>query len=599
MLESTNLAILVGAALVAVSIFTSLVSYRVGAPLLLLFLAVGLMAGEDGIGRIYFDNAPAAYLIGSVALAIILFDAGFDTSLHSYRVAAAPALVLATIGVLITTALVAVPVHFLLGFPWLSALLIGSIVSSTDAAAVFLLLRVGGITIRDRVRSLLEIESGSNDPVAIFLTIGLVELIQQDAAPDRTSLTLLAGFVREFGIGIICGIAGSAAIVTAVNRLQLEAALYPLVALSLAVLLFAATTMIGGSGFLAVYIAGLIAGNRKLRARLSLQRFQSGMTWLSQITMFLTLGLLATPSQFPQVAVPAIVLALTVTLVARPVAAWLCLAPFGFQRKEIAFIGWVGLRGAVSILLAIVPIIGEIPGRQDIFNMTFLTVLASLLVQGWTVRPLAKGLDLVVPPRYGPVERVELDIPGDAAHEIVAYRVEADSHAAKIERLPRWAKISVVVRESQVLSPEEAGRLKPGDRVYLFAEPQQVRLMDGLFASPADVDASGFYGEFPIDPETKLKELGSAYDFKAATVDAGLTVRAYFEREFGGRVGVGDRLRVGSVALIVRTIDDNERITELGLALEPQQHVPSALHRLPGWASVSKWLREGDRSGRS
>ena len=353
-LEGMNLAILVSAGLVAVSIFTSLISFRVGAPLLLVFLLLGLGVGEDGLG-LEFDNAPVAYFIGSVALAIILFDSGFGTGLRTFRAAAVPAIVLATVGVVLTSGITALGARLLFGFDWLEALLIGAVVGSTDAAAVFFLLRVGGITVRERVRATLEVEFGSNDPMAILLTLTLVTLLVGQRGTDEPALTLAAVLAQQFGFGIVLGLAGGWLIAQIVNRVDLEPGLYPLMVLSLALFLFAAVNMIGGSGFLAAYVAGLVSGNVRLRRAAGLRRFQAGMTWLSQIAMFLTLGLLATPSEFPAIAVAAVGLALFLILIARPVAVWLCLLPFGFNRREVTFIAWVGLRGAVSICSASCP----------------------------------------------------------------------------------------------------------------------------------------------------------------------------------------------------------------------------------------------------
>ncbi|HWT31160.1 MAG TPA: potassium/proton antiporter, partial [Propylenella sp.] len=301
MLESMYLAILIGAGLIMAAVFTTWIAFRFGAPLLLIFLAVGLVAGEDGLG-LEFDNSPVAYFLGNVALAIILFDSGFGTRFAAFRQAALPSIVLATVAVLITTGLVGLAARLVLGFPWFESLLLGAVVSSTDAAAVFFLLRVGGIHLRDRVRSVLEVESGCNDPMAIFLTVTFIELIAaQEPASGMTAEFLLA-FVREMGLGLLLGLAGGYAIVRLVNRLDLESGLYPIVVLASSLVLFGIAGVLHCSGYLAVYVAGLIAGNRRLRQALTLRRFQDGMTWLAQIAMFVVFGLFATPSEFPQVA---------------------------------------------------------------------------------------------------------------------------------------------------------------------------------------------------------------------------------------------------------------------------------------------------------
>jgi potassium/hydrogen antiporter len=363
MLEIST-AVLIAAALIVVSGYTSLLAFRFGAPLLLVFLLLGLLVGEDGLG-IHFDDASLAFFIGSLALAVILFDSGFGTKLSSLRTAAAPAIILATLGVLLTTALVGIAAHVIIGLPWLEAFLVGAVISSTDAAAVFFLLRVGGITIQERVRATLEIESGSNDPMAIFLTITLVELILANNDQSGVSHFLL-NFVQQMGVGLVFGLAGGFLIVRMANAVQLEPGLYPIVVLAAALAVFGATGALGGSGFLAVYVAGILAGNSQIFGKLTLLRFQAGFTWLAQISMFLILGLLATPSQFASIALQAIGLALFLTFVGRPLAVWLCLLPFNYRPEETAFIAWVGLRGAVSILLAIMPLAAGLPNGHYI-----------------------------------------------------------------------------------------------------------------------------------------------------------------------------------------------------------------------------------------
>ncbi|MFM2041955.1 MAG: hypothetical protein RLY86_531 [Pseudomonadota bacterium] len=611
MIEAMTLAILIGAGLVALSIFTSVISFRMGAPLLLVFLVLGLLAGEDGPGGIDFDNAAAAYFIGSMALAVILFDSGFETRLHSVRVAWAPSLTLATVGVALTAALLGVFAHLVFGLTWLEGLLLGAIIGSTDAAAVFFLLRVGGITLKERVRATLEVESGSNDPMAIFLTMTLVELAAAQSMPDLIGWDLPLLLLQQMGLGVLLGLVGGYGIVQAVNHIRLDPGLYPLAVLSLALSLFAAVTMIGGSGFLAVYIAGLVAGNMRLRHSQSLRRFQSGTTWLCQIAMFLTLGLLATPSTFIDVAPAAIVLALFLIFVARPLAVWLCMLPFGFARRETGFIAWVGLRGAVSILLGILPLLEGLPHGQAMFNIVFIMVLISLLVQGWTVAPVARRLGQMVPPRRGPVERVEMELPGDAAQDLVVYHITVDSPVLHGERLPRWARPSLIVRRGQTYSIHNAGALQAGDYVYLFAQRRRADLLDHLFAQPASAEAEAFFGEFEVAGDAALTDLGRAYGFEPRPEHAGLTAMDLFHREFGGRVEVGDRIAIGGIELVVRSLTneargagaaggerDGDAAARIGIVLDPrsapQPGMPSlrmVVPRLPSLRASAPSLR--------
>ncbi|MBO6539762.1 MAG: potassium/proton antiporter [Rhizobiaceae bacterium] len=588
MLEGIYLVTLIGTLLVLVAAFSSLLAFRFGAPLLLLFLGIGLLAGVDGAG-IDFDNAGVAYFVCSLALAVILFDSGFGTAVQSFRQAAWPALTLATIGVLLTSLFFGLAARLLLGFSWLESFLLGAIVGSTDAAAVFFLLRIGGISIREKVRATLEIESGSNDSMAIFLTIALVEAIL--AREGGTSgVRFLLDFVLQMGIGLIAGYGGGVMIVGLVNRLNMERGLVPIFVIALALLVFSVTGALGGSGFLAAYVAGLYAGNRQMKAAPVLRRFQDGMTWLAQIIMFLILGLLATPSQFPSIAIPAILLALFLIFVARPVAVWLTLLPFDFQRSESAFVAWVGLRGAVSILLAIVPLLGGLESGGTIFNVAFIIVLVSLLVQGWTINSLARRLGLLVPKRIGPVEKLEVELPGTASHELLVYHVVPGSPVEQGERIPRWARPSLVVRDGQSMRYQYAGRLQAGDYVYLFISSRYPPLLDRLFASPVpvEVDDEEFFGAFTIDPHQPVADLKSAYGIELRPGEDEMTIAEMMASRLGGQAEYADRVAVGPVELIVRDVDDAGKVETVGVSLEPEAQNPQVPLFLTGREVAAK-----------
>ncbi|WP_295813006.1 potassium/proton antiporter [uncultured Nitratireductor sp.] len=563
---------LVGTALVLFAAFSSLIAFRFGAPLLLIFLGIGLAAGTDGLG-LDFDNAAVAYFICSLALAVILFDSGFGTSLTAFRQAAAPAIVLATLGVLMTAGLVGVAAYYVTGFSWLESFLLGATVASTDAAAVFFLLRVGNISVRERVRSTLEVESGSNDPIAIFLTLSLVTLIASGEAIQAGELAadVGLGFLQQMGIGLMAGLVGGWCILRLVIKLKLEQGLLPIFVLALSLLVFALAGAMGGSGFLAVYVAGLIAGNARLRSTAMLKRFQDGVTWLAQIIMFLVLGLFATPSQFADIALPALFIGVFLIFVARPLAVTLCLAPFRFSPAESAFVSWVGLRGAVSILLAITPLIDELPNGRALFNIVFIIVLVSLIVQGWTVGPLARRLGLTLPPRMGPLNKVELELPGSAHHELLAYRVVAGSPVERGQRIPRWAKPSLVVRNGRSMTYQYAGRLAAGDHVYIFVPDRYPRLLDRLFASPAAVDPedADFFGAFPVDPERPASDIEAAYAPGLSEEDQKKTIAELMRERLGGRAEYGDRTTLGQIELIVRDVDEDGGITAIGLSMEP------------------------------
>ncbi|RWX15640.1 potassium/proton antiporter [Rhizobium hidalgonense] len=569
-MEAFYIVVLVSTALVLLAAFSSLLAFRFGAPLLLLFLMIGLAAGVDGLG-IEFSNNYLAYILGSIALAVILFDSGFGTPMQAFRVAAVPSLALASVGVLITASLFAVAAMWLLNFTWLEGLLLGSIVASTDAAAVFFLLRIGGINIRDKVRSTLEVESGTNDPMAIFLTIALVEVLASGEGYAGINIGMLAMFVQQMGLGVILGLLGGMMIVLIVSKLDTDRGLTPIFVLALALLVFSFTGAVGGSGFLAVYVAGIYAGNRKMQAIGTIKRFQDGMTWLAQIIMFLVLGLLATPSQFPVIIVPAILLALFLIFIARPLAIWLSLLPFDYTQQEIGFVAWVGLRGAVSILLAIMPILGGLENGQIYFNTAFIIVLVSLLLQGWTIKPIAKKLGLIIPPRIGAVDKVEVDLPGAANHELLSYRVIKDSPVLRGERIPRWASPSLVIRDGKSMRYQYAGRLRENDLVYLFIVPSYSRLLDRLFASraPVDEDDAEFFGAFALSPARPAADLDAAYGPGLLNEsEKGLTIAELMRQRLGGKADYADRVRLGSIILIVRDLDEHDHITSVGMSLE-------------------------------
>lgn len=563
---------LIGTALVLVAAFSSLIAFRFGAPLLLLFLGIGLAAGTDGLG-LDFDNAQLAYFAGSLALAVILFDSGFGTPYGVLRQAALPALSLATIGVALTTTIFGVAAQYLTDLSWLESFLLGAAVASTDAAAVFFLLRAGNVHLRERVRSTLEIESGTNDPIAIFLTITLVEVIAAGQNPEAELLLLdiVFGFVKHMVLGAVVGILGGLAIVRLIERLELDQGLLPIFVITLSLLVFAGAGAIEGSGFLAVYIAGLIAGNARIRSHAVLKRFQDGMSWLAQIIMFLVLGLFATPSQFLAILPVGIGLGLFLVFIARPIAVWLCLTPFRFPRAETAFISWVGLRGAVSILLAITPLLGGLPNGREIFNLAFIVVLVSLVVQGWTVGLVARRLGLIVPARIGPLEKFELELPGSAHHELLAYRLVAGSPVVRGERIPRWARPSLVVRDGRSMRFQDAGRLVADDLVYIFVPDRYPRLLDKLFASRAAVDPedADFFGAFPLDPQRPAEELEMAYAPGLTETERRLSIGDLVKARLGGHPEYADRVTLGPIELIVRDVDEKGRITEIGVSFEP------------------------------
>ncbi|HYC48920.1 MAG TPA: potassium/proton antiporter [Burkholderiales bacterium] len=568
-MEEANQLILIGAVLVAASLILSAFASRAGTPLLLVFLVLGMLAGEDGPGGIQFNDVQLTYLIGSIALGIILFDGGIRTNLEAVRVAIAPGLVLATVGVAATAGIVAAFAVLLFDFNWLQGLLLGSIIGSTDAAAVFSVLNSRGLALKRRVSAILEFESGSNDPMAVFLTLVLVgALAAGKSALDWNVAGLL---VAQFTIGGIAGVAGGFLMAAIINRLDLAPPLYPLLASSLALLLFALTNEAGGSGFLAIYLAGLVIGNRQVHAAQNILRVHDGLAWLAQIGMFLVLGLLVTPKDLLDVAGMALLVAVILTGVARPLAVVLCLAPFRYPWREQTFIAWVGLRGAVPIILGIFPLVGGVENAWLYFNVAFFVVLMSLFVQAWTVAPTARLLQLEVPPASRPAARYDLGLEGQWDLEMLRYDLADDSPAVGqtfIDRaLPDGASLGGVMRAGRVEPPEKVDRLQSGDRVFVIAPATAVDTLNRVFIAPHHPDRleeHKFFGDLVLDADASVQDIASFYGVEMPPAASGMTLGGYLQRVFHKRPSVGDRIKAGRVEFVVREMADG-RVSRVGL----------------------------------
>lgn len=392
-MEHANELILLGSALILLSILAGQISARVGAPLLLTFLGVGIFFGEDGPGGLVFNDKHTAYLVCSLALAMILFDGGLRTPSTMFKQAWRPALSLSTIGVLITAVLTGGFAAGLMGLPPLHGLLLGSIVASTDAAAVFLLLHQKGIHLKERVSATLEVESGINDPMAVFLTITCVTLI---TATGQSNLFAVAGmFLKQMGLGLVIGYAGGIGLAHLLRNIRLAPGLYPVVTLASGLLIFSGTHLAGGSGFLAVYLAGVTFANSGYQRMMLIKHFNDGMAWIAQLVMLLTLGLLVTPTKLFPTIIPAMLIALMLIVIARPIAVWASLLTSKFNWREKTFISWVGLRGGIPIYLALIPALSGVENGQFYFNVAFIIVCFSLILQGWAINPLARILSII------------------------------------------------------------------------------------------------------------------------------------------------------------------------------------------------------------
>ncbi|GEJ55725.1 potassium/proton antiporter [Anaeromyxobacter diazotrophicus] len=481
---TTAVALLAAAILLVLSALVSRTSIRVGLPLPLAFLALGMAAGSEGLGGIRFSDYGLAFRLGTVALALILFDGGLNTPVRALRAAAGPAGVLATVGVA-GVALAAAGGARLVGLPWPHALVFGAVVSSTDAASVFAVLRGGGIQLKHRVAQVLEVESGLNDPMAVILTFALTRMLASGEPPGLALLgeTLLQVVVGA-GLGVALGLGGRMLLWRA--RLT-SSGLYPVLTLAIALAAFSLPTLLRGSGFLAVFVAGSVLGERALPHQTGIRRVHDALAWVGQIGMFLVLGLLVFPSRLVPIALESVLLALFLAFVARPLVVVACLAPFRFPAREALYIGWVGLRGAVPIILAVFPVLAGAPGAERIFDVVFFVVVVNALVPGWTVRWLARriGLEEQRAPTPGAVLEISSAVPVDG--EILSFYVSGASAVAgsAVSELPFPAgtRVLLVARERQIVAPKGSTVLQPGDHVHVFCEPGEKGLVQLLFGA--------------------------------------------------------------------------------------------------------------------
>lgn len=462
-------AMLVAGVLLLLGVVTSKISARYGIPMLVLFLGLGMLAGSEGIGGIEFDDPIQAHAVGSLALAIILFHGGLGTTYASIASAWKPSLVLATVGVLITSVLTGLAASWILQTTLLNGLLLGSIVGSTDAAAVFSVLRTGGFALPPKLASTLEIESGSNDPMAIFMTIGCIELLLPDPA---TPGHLLLMFVKQMAFGILFGVVSGYIAVWMTNRIRLDTAgLYPLLATGFCLITFGMTAYFDGSGFLAVYILGIVLGNNRVVFQNGTLLFHDALAWLAQIMMFIVLGLFCFPMKLLTFTVPSLGIAFVLILIARPIAVFVSMLPFRFRWQEMSLASWGGLKGAVPITLATFPLVYGLSGAEEIFNVVFFVVVLSALVQGWSLPWVARKLGLNLPMPPNPPLQLEINSLQHVDGEIVDYTITDNSPAVgKMVRdlgLPEGATIALIARQEEFIPPQGKTILLSGDHVVV------------------------------------------------------------------------------------------------------------------------------------
>ena len=563
------LTLLFASAMLLISILLSPLSNRIGMPVLLLFLGVGLLAGQTEMGQILSADVESTFLVGHLALAIILLDGGMRTRIETFRVGLKPALALSTFGVVITAALTGMAAHWILDLPLLPALLIGTIISSTDAAAVFALLQNHGLRLNQRVSATLEIESGSNDPMAIFLTIILLELITRDTPPGLAEAGLL--LVTQLGLGAVGGGVGGWVLARLLPRLALQPAFYPLLVTAAGLTVFALVGLFDGSGFLAIYLMGIQIGNRGLRKLDDILQVHDGLAWLAQLSLFLMLGLLLSPHEKIDYIGEGLALGAVLILLARPLAVFISLWPFGFRWREQLFIAWVGLRGAVPIVLALFPLMAGIEHAELFPIIAFIIVILSLLLQGATLARVARWLQLELPAEPGALHRLSIEWSSSHNHRLMVFELDGEHwtppRTLQGVRLPPDVVLTAVLRNGLLLPYDSDLKLQSGDQLAVIGDEAAEGPLARLFSSVSSIPAlkeSTFFGAFELNGSVQLEALAQNFGIEIATKLQAKCLTDYIESCLHAPPVIGDRIALGSIELVVKALE-NGHVSRVGL----------------------------------
>ncbi|MDY6890837.1 MAG: potassium/proton antiporter [Pseudomonadota bacterium] len=563
--------LLFASSMLLVSILLSPLSNRIGMPVLLLFLVVGLLAGQTQVGQNLSADLESTFFVGHLALAIILLDGGMRTRIETFRVGLRPALALATFGVVITAAVTGFAAWWILELPLLHALLIGAIISSTDAAAVFALLQSHGLRLNQRVSATLEIESGSNDPMAIFLTMILLELITRETPPSVAEAVLLLG--KQLALGALGGLAGGWVMARLLPRLSLQPAFYPLLVTAAGLSVFSLVYLLDGSGFLAIYLMGILIGNRGLRKLDDILQVHDGLAWLAQLSLFLMLGLLLSPHDKLLLLPEGIALGTVLILLARPLSVALTLWPFGFRWREQLFIAWVGLRGAVPIVLALFPLMAGLDNAALFPIIAFIVVIMSLLLQGTTLARVARWLRLELPSEPEAMRRLSLEWSPQQNHRLWVFELDGEHwtpartlHGVK---LPNNIVISAVLRGAELLPWNPDLKLQSGDRLAVIGEDEAEKPLARLFSSVETIPAlqeRTFFGAFELNANVELAALAQNFGVTVPQEQLQQSLSDYIQRRLHTAPVVGDRVPLGAIELVVKAVEAGQ-VTRVGLRL--------------------------------
>ena len=550
-----NYVFFIGGVLLTFAILASKLSAVVGTPLLLLFLGIGMLSGEDGIFiHIVYNDYTSSFYIANLMLALILLDGGLRTNFAVMKSVATESMVLSTAGVLMTSAITGFAAWLFIDLSIWQSMLVGAIVGSTDAAAVFMLLGDGGVHLKQRVSSSLQIESATNDPMAILLTTVLLAFLSGRAS-SVSEVVLI--FVTQFGLGIILGISFGLFARFVIASLSIGAGLYSLLVIGIGLIGYSVTSALGGSGMLAIFIIGMFVGNQKIRQVSFILPVGEGITWLAQITLFLMLGLLVTPHLMFEYLVPGVVVALVITFVARPVAVFCCLKPFfrRYSNRDLFFMSWVGLRGSVPVVLAIYPVMEDVNNAQLYFNVAFVVVIVSLIIQGASIVPMAKFFKVYAPSTAAPISKSEVGIMLNDDYELYNYSVKRDSLNGVMLRsisFPKRTTVAAVFREGYMIKAHGITRLKKDDIVTVIGNSSDEQLLNSVFSQDKKPKQHHLYhGNKIYQGQTLMMALSEIYSIELTSFEKSMSVAEFMSYHIGGFPQPGDFVSLINVQLVV------------------------------------------------